>query len=87
MVSRTLGGRISLSQAQRALEAYREIPPRFIDIELEDALMLTGELGIYAYDAYVIAAAEKQRCPLLSLDAELRAAAEQRRVDSLKIEP
>jgi predicted nucleic acid-binding protein len=33
------------------------------------------ELGIYAYDAYFIACAQRRRCPLVSLDRGLLAAA------------
>lgn len=78
-------GRISLPEARKALEAYREIPLRFVDIELDEALSTADELGIYAYDAYVIGAAERQRCPLLSLDAGLREAAKRRKVDLLEV--
>jgi predicted nucleic acid-binding protein len=42
---------------------------------LESALEIAEESGIYAYDAYVIACAEKYRCPLLTLDRGLDRAA------------
>lgn len=64
-------GRITLAQARAALAAIEEIPIRFIDVPLAQALDLSSQLGIYAYDAYVIAAALNERCPLLSLDRGL----------------
>lgn len=67
--------RISLEQAKHALVAYRQIPLRLVEVELERALELSSEHAIYAYDAYLIACAERQRCPLLTLDRGLRHAA------------
>ncbi len=70
-------GRITLAQAQKALSIYQGIPIRFLDVELEDALALSSQLGIYAYDAYLLAAAQSQRCALLALDGGLVHAAKQ----------
>lgn len=64
-------GRITLDQARAALTAYDAIPLRFLQVELEAAIKLSSELGIYAYDAYLIVAAQSQRCPLLTLDGGL----------------
>ncbi len=61
-------GRITLSQAQQALGAYRQIPIRLCDVDLSRVLELSEDLDIYAYDAYVIVCALKHRCPLVSLD-------------------
>ncbi len=69
--------RITLAQAQKALSIYQGIPIRFLDVELEDALALSSQLGIYAYDAYLLAAAQSQRCALLALDGGLVHAAKQ----------
>ena len=63
--------RISLEQAQRAVVTYQRIPLRFIDVELVQALELADRLGIYAYDAYVIACTLNQKCALISLDRGL----------------
>ncbi len=63
--------RITIKQAIAALEAYHQIPIRFSDIELGIALELAHNLGIYAYDAYVIGCALKHNTALLSLDKGL----------------
>lgn len=70
-------GRITLPQAQQAIGVYQSIPIRFLDVELEEALTLSAELNIYAYDAYLIAAARSQRCALLALDRGLVHAAKE----------
>ncbi len=63
--------RIMIKQSIAALEAYHQIPIRFSDIELGIALELAHNLGIYAYDAYVIGCALKHNTALLSLDKGL----------------
>lgn len=67
--------RINVTQAKLALTAYEQIPIRFTDAGLEQAVKLSDQLDIYAYDAYVLAAALNQSCPLLSLDRGLMHAA------------
>lgn len=67
--------RITLNQAIVALRAYRQIPLRFSDVELEAALRLAHRLRVYAYDAYVIGCALKHKASLVSLDEGLLEAA------------
>jgi predicted nucleic acid-binding protein len=43
------------------------------------------ECGIYAYDAYMIACAQKYRCPLLTLDKGLIRAAKEAGVEVLEV--
>lgn len=69
--------RIELAQALQALAAYRQIPIRFVDVELEDTLAISARFSVYAYDAYLIRCALKFNAPLLSLDKELLQAAQQ----------
>lgn len=77
--------RITLRQAYRALRAYREIPIRFSEVALEEALEIATRLGLYAYDAYVIACALKHRCAVVSLDDGLLAAASRAGVDTWEV--
>lgn len=77
--------RLTLSQAQDALRLYRRIPVRLIEVSLADALTLADRLNIYAYDAYMLACAQQQRCPLLSLDRGLLQAARSLGVEILEV--
>lgn len=79
-------GRLTLDQAQRLLRSYMRIPIQFVDVSLESALEIAEERGIYAYDAYVIACAEKYRCPLLTLDRGLDRAAVEAGVEVMEVE-
>lgn len=67
--------RLTLRQAHRAVDAYRQIPIRFSEVGLAQALEVAKDLDVYAYDAYVIACALQHRCPVLSLDQGLVEAA------------
>ena len=67
--------RITIEMAITALEAYNQIPIRFSNIELENAIELSHNLNIYAYDAYVIGCALKHNATLISLDERLIKAA------------
>ena len=67
--------RITLVEAESVLVAYRRIPIRLVEIDLDRAVALAERLGVYAYDAYVLDCALSQDAPLLSLDRGQRSAA------------
>lgn len=77
-------GRIEMEQAAKAIEVYRQICIRFVDVELRKALYIADELGIYAYDAYLVRCAVKYGTPLISLDRGLVGAARQMGVDVME---
>jgi predicted nucleic acid-binding protein len=64
-------GRITGNQIREILEAYFQIPVRFVDVDLEFSLQIASEHDLYAYDAYIIACASENRCSLISLDKAL----------------
>ena len=63
--------RVTLEQALKAVQAYSEIPIRFVDVALERSLEIAETLSIYAYDAYLIRCALKYKASLISLDRNL----------------
>jgi len=68
--------RITLKKAKMALEYYKQIPLRFVDVPIYESMEIGQKLDIYAYDAYFIVCAKKLTSPLLSLDNSLLKAAE-----------
>ncbi|MGC1522018.1 MAG: type II toxin-antitoxin system VapC family toxin [Steroidobacteraceae bacterium] len=76
---------IELDVALKFLDAYGGIPVRFVDVPLKQAVELSWQLNIYAYDAYVIACAINQRAPLLSLDEGLLERARSLKVEVLEV--
>ena len=78
-------GRLTLDQAKRFIGVYEQIPIQFVEVSLGAALVIAKECGIYAYDAYMIACAEKYRCPLLTLDKGLIRAAREAGIDVMEV--
>ena len=56
--------RISLSDARAAVETYQRIAIRLTPIDLGQALDLSHQLNIYAYDAYLVACGLQHRSPV-----------------------
>jgi predicted nucleic acid-binding protein len=77
--------RIELDQALQAVAAYRQIPIRYVDVELEDTLAIAARYAIYAYDGYLIRCGLKFSAPLLSLDRGLLQVAEQAGVHTIEV--
>ena len=75
----------SVEQAKLALDAYREIPIKFIDVPLEQTLEISHALNIYAYDAYLIQCAQQTSTSLLTLDNRLKAAGEKMGINILEV--
>ena len=61
--------------AREAVEVYRSIPIRFVEVDLSASLDIAMMHGLYAYDAYLIECARATKAPLLTLDRALRRAA------------
>lgn len=77
--------RIEVDQALQAVAAYRRIPIRYVDVELEDTLAIAARYAICAYDAYLIRCGLKFSAPLLSLDRGLLQVAEQAGVRTIEV--
>lgn len=67
--------RLTSAEAQRAWSAYEAIPLRLVEVDIGQAVALAVELGLYAYDAYMLGLARSRRLQLLTLDNKLGAAA------------
>jgi predicted nucleic acid-binding protein len=63
--------RITYKEALAALKAYQEIPIETIAIDIENALEISHDFNIYAYDAYMLACAAESKSSLLTLDRHL----------------
>jgi len=79
-------GRLSSSRAIEATERYQEIPVQFVEVGLSEAIRLSEEFGLYAYDAYMLVAARRHRAPVLTLDGGLQDAADQAGIDPIEIQ-
>lgn len=79
--------RATKGQALAAVAEYRKITMRLVDVAVEDAVTVSADLGIYAYDAYMICCARQIGAPLLTLDARLKASATRLGVNVLEVTP
>lgn len=78
--------RIDITQVIKAIQVYTSIELTFVDVELEESLLIADKLNIYAYDAYLIVCALKNHCPLITLDQGLIAAAKSVGIKILELE-
>jgi len=79
-------GRINLAQAEKAMESFQAIPVQLTDVDIREAVKLSHEYGIYAYDAYVLECARRHGTPLLSLDNPQCTVARQLGIEVLEVE-
>ena len=77
--------RADLKNVLQAIEIFKSIPIRYLDVELEDSLVIAAALKIYAYDAYLLQCALKYKLPLMTLDKDLIGYALQKGVKVIKV--
>ena len=64
--------RLTPERARQLLVDFEQVTIRELAIDLRRAVDLGLELGIYAYDAYILEAARSTGFPLLALDGPIR---------------
>ena len=68
--------RLAVGAVLGAWSSYQKVRVRLADIDVRNALEIAVELGLYAYDAYVLETARAERLPVLTLDGGLARAAD-----------
>ena len=64
--------RLTPERARQLLTDFEQVTIRELAIDLRRAVDLGLELGIYAYDAYILEAARSSGFPLLALDGPIQ---------------
>lgn len=77
---------MTIKEVLTAIDIYLQIPVRFVEVELTESLELANEMGLYAYDAYLLRCAAKYRLPLITLDGRLAEAARKKKLQVLEVE-
>lgn len=67
--------RLNTRQVRDAWASFDRIPLRLLPIAVGKALELAEQLGLHAYDVYILEAVRAHRAPLLATDRRLRAVA------------
>lgn len=78
-------GRCDVKVAVEALQRYDTIPIQWVDVELEEAVRVSSQYDLYAYDAYILIAARRHQAPLVTLDGGLKEAARESGIDILEV--
>jgi predicted nucleic acid-binding protein len=68
--------RLTNERARQLVRDFEQVTIRELAIDVLRAVDLGLELGIYAYDAYILEAARSSGFPLLALDGPIRRNAE-----------
>jgi len=64
--------RLTRDEAVAAWAGYAAVPLRLIEVDIGDAMKTALDLGVYAYDGYLVSLARNRGLPLLTLDARLQ---------------
>ena len=77
--------RLTMNEAQKGLVIFDSIPLRYIDPDFVNALKISKQADMYAYDAYFLDCAIRQKAPLLTLDRKLKTAAQNLKVATMEV--
>lgn len=77
--------RLTLDEAQKGLLIFESIPLRFIKPDFVNAVTISKQTNMYAFDAYFIDCAIRQKAPLLTLDRKLKIAAQSLNVNTMGV--
>ena len=77
--------RLTLDEAQKGLAIFDSIPLRYIKPDFVNALKLSKQANMYAYDAYFLDCAVRHKAPLLTLDRKLKRAAQNLNVKTMEV--
>ena len=77
--------RLGIEEAKRGLSIFQSIPIRYLAVDMENAVSIAHTHDVYAYDAYFLDCAARHAAPLLTLDRQLKRAADKIGVDVLEV--
>ena len=77
--------RLTLDEAQKGLAIFASIPLRYIEPDFVNALKISKQAKMYAYDAYFLDCAIRYKAHLLTLDRKLKAAAQNINVETMEV--
>jgi predicted nucleic acid-binding protein len=77
--------RLTLEEARKGLVIFVGIPLRYIKPDFVNALKISKQANMYAYDAYFLDCAIKHKAPLLTLDQKLKKAAQNFKVETMEV--
>lgn len=76
---------LTLEEAQSGLLIFESIPLRYIKPDFVYSVTISKQTNIFAYDAYFIDCAIRQKAPLLTLDSNLIMAAQSLNIQTMEV--
>jgi predicted nucleic acid-binding protein len=77
--------RLTLEEAEKGISIFASIPLRYIEPDFPKVLKLSKQGNLYAYDAYFLDCAIRHKAPLLTLDRNLLASAQNLNIEILEV--
>ena len=77
--------KLTLDEPRKGLVIFDSIPLRYIKPDFVNALKISKQANMYAYDAYFLDCAIKHKAPLLTLDQKLKKAAQNFKVETMEV--
>ncbi|MCI5139180.1 MAG: PIN domain-containing protein [Candidatus Electrothrix sp. AR1] len=77
--------RLTLKEAKKGLGIFQDVPIRYIEPDFANAVFISKQTNMYAYDAYFLDCALRMKAPLLTLDAKLKNTAQQLNMSILEV--
>jgi len=77
--------RLTLDEAKKGLVIFDSIPLRYSKTDFVNALKISKQANMYAYDAYFLDCAIRYKAPLLTLDRKLKTAAKNLNVETMEV--
>ncbi len=77
--------KIDLKTSRKAIEYYKMIPIRLIDVDINRSIEISHKYKIYCYDAYFLECAKNYGSSLLTLDKGLSVVAKQMNINVIEV--
>ena len=77
--------RLNLEEAQKGLKIFESIPIQYIKPDFVNAMTISKQNYIYAYDAYFLDCAIRYKAPILTLDRKLEKVAKNLKVEFVEV--
>lgn len=77
--------RLTLKEAQKGLAIFQSIPIRYMEADFNNVLKLSKAAKMCAYDVYFLDCAIRRKAPLLTLDRNLKTAAQSVNIEILEV--
>ena len=77
--------RLTLDEARKGLSIFDSIPLQYSKTDFVNALKISKQANMYAYDAYFLDCAIRHKAPLLTLDRRLKTAAQNLKIETMEL--